>query len=145
VSGQHEYVELFINSLPAELRPTDVNETIKKHLRVAWKNGWKADVLGKSVAMGNYANSSSPVGAAVYRLEKIASQKAPKENSIPRYVAPERREPLPPDWAKERIELLNAIANGLYESSEAAEEAMMKLLELQKAMIALEAHEASKN
>lgn len=133
MENNHEYIETFLKHLPAELRPTEVSEKIKEILRAGWRNKWLAEDLAKSISHGDYTNSRNPVGMALFRLEKVAQQKAPtkkKDFKLPPLI---RKESLPLKMIGERRDMLMAIANGLYETGEEAEEAMNKLMESQRA------------
>jgi hypothetical protein len=134
MADQHEWVESYVGALPAELRPTDISENIKKHLRAAYKNGWKPVDLARAVSAGNYLNASNPLGASIYRLEKLAEQKAPPKvsNNFPVFESEKRREPKPKEWIAERVALLTAIGNGLATSPEEAERMMQELMRQQR-------------
>jgi hypothetical protein len=134
MADQHEWVESYVGALPAELRPTDITENIKKHLRIAYKNGWKPIDLARAVSAGNYTNANNPLGASIYRLEKLAEQKAPPKvsNNFPVFNSEKRREPKPKEWIAERVALLTAIGNGLATTPEEAERMMLELTRKQQ-------------
>ena len=127
-----EYIETYLKCLPADLRPTDVSEKINKALALAYRNRWDAKILAHAVASNNYSTAKSPVGASIYRLEQLASQQAPRPGSpAPKFIPEPRRAPVPMEWISERIQLLNLIGNGLYETEEEASQAMRDLIESQ--------------
>lgn len=123
-----------MNALPAELRPTEVTENIKAHLRNAYTNKWDPVELARSVSSGNYTNAANPLGASIYRLGKLAEQKAPPKvsNNFPVFKTDRNYEHKPAEWIAERKALLEAIANGLATSPEEAEQMMLDLIKAQR-------------
>ncbi len=71
---QHEYIQDYIEALPAELRP-EINEKLKQALRNAWINKWDATSLGFIVGRADYSSAHSPAGAALHKLEQLSATK----------------------------------------------------------------------
>lgn len=70
----HEYVQTYLDNLPIEIRP-DASEKLTAIMRDAYRNGWDSKFLASLVARHGYTNAHSPIGAAMYRLQKLASEK----------------------------------------------------------------------
>lgn len=72
---QHEYIQTYLDNMAIELRPDATSPKFIEAMRTAWRNDWDSKTLAQLVQKNNFTTANSPVGAALYRLERLANEK----------------------------------------------------------------------
>lgn len=114
------YINEYLENLPPECRPTQINKAINESLANAYRMGWRAKYLAQATS-ATAVGARSPVAIAVHRLQALCRQKPPT-TYVPRNFEPIIRAPkLPDDLLAERKQVFKRLMAGQITETEATE------------------------
>lgn len=76
---RREWLSLYLNSLPPDMRTTPSDPKLKEAAKTAWANGWDAAQIAQAVSASDYSQALYPSLIAIQRLAEIGATRPPKQ------------------------------------------------------------------